>query len=183
MSLSIRDMEPADLFACARMACASEIGERYGFEAGGLAARLAVALEAWKAQGTWAAREARAAQEARDRGVARQAEACPLFVAESEGALVGFAWIDPRGAFSSAPYLRLVAVAPGSRSSGVGAALLAQFESRTEAVGRDWCLLVSDFNERAQVFYERHGYRRIGVLPEFAHRGIDEVLMVKRRNG
>lgn len=155
MSLSIRSMTAEDAPACAAIACASEIGRRYGFEQGPLAANLSSAL----------------------------GSGAELFVAEAEGRIVGFAWIDPRGAFSSAPYLRLIAVDESLRSRGVGAALLAEFEARTAAVGRDYCLLVSDFNEGAQSFYERHGYRRVGALPDFARKGITEVFMVKRRIG
>jgi ribosomal protein S18 acetylase RimI-like enzyme len=102
-------------------------------------------------------------------------------VAEAEGGIVGFAWGEPKGAFASAPYLRLIAVSESSRGCGVGSVLLAEFESRTLRVGRDWCLLVSDFNKEAQAFYERHGYRRIGALEDFARAGIAEILMVKRR--
>jgi CubicO group peptidase (beta-lactamase class C family)/GNAT superfamily N-acetyltransferase len=150
---AIRTMVSADAPACAAIACASEIGRRYGFEAGALAAKLEAAL----------------------RGTGN------LFVADSGDAIAGFVWAEPLGAFSSAPYLRLIAVAESARGSGVGSALLAEFEARTASVGRDWCLLVSDFNEGAQSFYERHGYRRVGVLPDFAVPGIAEVLMTKPR--
>jgi Beta-lactamase class C and other penicillin binding proteins len=142
------------------MACASEIGLRYGFELTSMAAKLAAATTV-----------ASATTVARDQ----------LFVAESDEGLLGFAWIDLRGAFSSAPYLRLIAVDEAKRGYGVGAALLEEFESRGACVGRDYCLLVSDFNVRAQAFYERHGYRKAGELPDFAVPGIAEVLMVKRR--
>ncbi len=148
-------MTSADTPACAEMACASDIGARYGFEAGALAGEMAAAI-------------------------GRGAE---LFVAEKAGRTVGFAWAEPRGAFASAPYLRLIVVAESERGSGVGAALLSEFERRTAHVGRDWCLLVSDFNKPARRFYERRGYRKAGVLPDFARPGIAEILMVKRRAG
>lgn len=150
----IRDMAEADAPACAAMVCASVVGERYGFKPESMAAVLRSAL----------------------------GSGSRLFVAEADGRLAGFAWIDPRGAFSSAPYLRLIAVDESIRGSGVGAALLAEFESRTSDVGRDWCLLVSDFNEPAQAFYAKHGYRRAGELPGFAREGITEILMVKKRH-
>lgn len=155
MGISIRPMAAADAAPCALIACASEIGERYGFEPESLAATLRSALEGGG----------------------------ELFVAEAGGIIAGFAWIDPRGAFSSAPYLRLIAVDASLRGSGVGAALLAEFESRTASVGRDFCLLVSDFNLGAQAFYERHGYRKVGALPDFARPGITEVIMAKRPRG
>jgi ribosomal protein S18 acetylase RimI-like enzyme len=154
MKPMLRAMAPEDAPGCAAIVCASEIGERYGFEPERLAATLLSALASGSGE---------------------------LFVAEAGGALAGFAWIDPRGAFSTAPYLRLIAVDEDLRGSGVGAALLAAFETRTAAVGRDFCLLVSDFNLGAQAFYEKKGYRKAGALPDFAREGITEILMVKRR--
>ena len=153
MEASLRDMVAADAPACAAMVCDSEIGRRYGFEPTAMTASLEGAL----------------------------AKGGELFVAELEGRLAGFVWMDRRGAFSSAPYLRLVAVDGSLRGSGVGASLLEEFERRGAEVGRDFCLLVSDFNEAAQAFYERHGYRKVGELPDFAREGIAEVFMVKRR--
>jgi ribosomal protein S18 acetylase RimI-like enzyme len=165
--IMIRGMTEEDAPACARMVCSSLVGERYGFQPETMAAVLRSALSS----------------------------GAELFVAELPGAaagqgeqgeqatarLAGFAWIDPRGAFSSAPYLRLIAVDELLRGAGTGAALLAEFETRTAGVGRDWCLLVSDFNVAAQAFYTRHGYRKAGELPGFAREGITEVLMVKKR--
>jgi ribosomal protein S18 acetylase RimI-like enzyme len=146
-------MKKADAADCAAIACASTIGERYGFEPVSLAAVFSAALDSGG----------------------------EFFVAELEGRVAGFAWIDPHGAFSSAPYLRLIAVDESLRGSGVGSVLLAEFESRTASVGRDWFLLVSDFNVKAQAFYERHGYRKCGALPDFARPGITEILMAKKR--
>lgn len=152
----IRPMTAADAPFCARMVSESTIGERYGFSAAGMTATLVSALAAGG----------------------------EIFVAESEGRsegqIAGFAWIDRRGAFSSAPYLRLIAVAPETRGRGAGSALLAEFERRCASVGRDYCLLVSDFNEGAISFYSRHGYVKRGALPDFARPGITEILMVKR---
>lgn len=153
-------MEAGDIAACARMATDSEIGKRYGFSQDGMAATLSRALAA----GTL--------PEASER----------LFVAiDGTGKILGFAWIDLTGAFSSAPYLRLIAVDPLERGSGVGALLLEEFELKARSVGRDCCLLVSDFNTKARAFYARHGYQELCVLPDFARPGIGEVFMLKPR--
>ncbi len=149
----IRPMTAEDASVCSAIVCKSIIGERYGFGLEPMARTLSAAIESGG----------------------------ELFVAESAGTVVGFAWIDARGAFSSAPYLRLIAVDETLRGAGVGTALLSEFESRTKYIGRDWCLLVSDFNLSAQAFYEKKGYRRAGALPDFARPGITEILMVKKR--
>lgn len=159
MEVHIRDMVEADLGACAAMVTDSEIGLRYGFTREGMAGTLAAALTASGQPGS--------TQE--------------LLVAEAGASILGFAWIDLRGAFSSAPYLRLIAVDPQRRGSGVGALLLGEFETRGQVTGRYPCLLVSDFNASARAFYARAGYREIGILPDFARPGIGEVLMVKVR--
>jgi len=151
----VRPMTVDEARTCARIACDSVIGERYGLVESKLTETLAAA--------------ARAGGE--------------LVVAEEGGRVAGFTWIEPRGAFSTAPYLRLIAVDRAARGRGIGAALLGEFERRTADVGRDYCLLVSDFNEDAIAFYSRHGYRKAGELPDFARPGITEILMVKPRRG
>ena len=104
-----------------------------------------------------------------------------LLVAKNDERIIGFAWIDPKGAFSSAPYLRLLAVDENFRGQRVGSVLLDAFEENTRHIGRDYVLLVSDFNEQAINFYEKHGYTKMGALPDFAHEGITELIMVKKR--
>jgi ribosomal protein S18 acetylase RimI-like enzyme len=162
MPLLIDDAKLGDVEACARMACESEIGSRYGFERQALAGKMRDAL----ASGAIMV-------------VAREEHAVDSPHAVSEP--LGFAWIDPRGAFGSAPYLKLIAVDGTRRSAGVGAALLAEYERRTATIGKVWTLMVSDFNVRAIAFYERHGYENAGKLRDFAREGIAEILMVKKK--
>ncbi len=155
MTARLRPMSDDDAAACARIACDSPIGERYELKEDELAATLVAATRATG----------------------------QIVVAEDGGQIVGFVWIEPRGAFCSAPYLRLIAVSSAARGGGIGGVLLEEFERRTADVGRDWCLLVSDFNRKAIAFYVGHGYAKAGELPDFARPGITEVLMVKRRKG
>jgi ribosomal protein S18 acetylase RimI-like enzyme len=171
--IKVRDALPADFAACAAIAVDSEIGCRYGFEASGLEAKMTSA-QAAGAMVFVAENEAGADADSSDREGPAPASPAPR-------GLLGFAWVDPKGAFGSSPYLKLIAVDSSIRSSGVGAALLAEFERRTADRGRLWTLLVSDFNARAAAFYERHGYRIVGRIPDFAVDGVAEILMVKAR--
>lgn len=164
MPLLIDDVTLGDIDSCARIACESEIGKRYGFERAVLAEKMLAGL----ASGAIIV-------------VAREGAGTPDAGGAAPCGVLGFAWIDPRGAFGSAPYLKLIAVDPHKRSGGVGSALLAEFERRTRAIGKVWTLMVSDFNLRAAAFYEKHGYCKAGAIPGFAIDGVAEILMVKKK--
>jgi ribosomal protein S18 acetylase RimI-like enzyme len=91
----------------------------------------------------------------------------------------GFIRLHPRGVAGS-PYIASVAVTESERSLGVGAALLEAAEARFEGKARYLFLCVSSFNGRARAFYERHGYRFVGELPDYVIDGASEMLMGKR---
>lgn len=153
MNTIVRTMQNADISACVRIACASLLRDAYGFTE-----------EAW--------------QERLKKALALEENL--IFVAEHQQKIAGFAWAHPRGAFLAAPYLRFIAVAEDTRGLGIGSLLLDEYEKRTASVGKDFFLLVSDFNNPAIRFYEQHGYRQVGVLIDFAVDGIGEIIMVKK---
>jgi GNAT superfamily N-acetyltransferase len=103
-----------------------------------------------------------------------------LLVARERGEVLGFAWVVATRALDRAAYLRLLLVAEGRRSRGVGAALLAAAEQRARTKGcRHMLLLVTASNRRARAFYTHAGYRYVGNLPDFARPGITEATYVK----
>ncbi|MHB8417530.1 MAG: GNAT family N-acetyltransferase, partial [Myxococcales bacterium] len=93
--MTIRPMAAADVGALARLVAAAPLWQRYGY----LEPRCAADLSAALAEG----RDA-------------------LFCAEVAGAPAGLAWVLRRGTFGRSPYLKLLAVAEGSRGQGVGGA-------------------------------------------------------------
>jgi ribosomal protein S18 acetylase RimI-like enzyme len=101
-----------------------------------------------------------------------------LVIARMAAERCAFALVNPRG-LAGSPYLASIAVAPAWRSRGVGAALLEFCEQRA-APARHFFLCVSSFNVRAQVFYERHGYRQVGEFSDYIIDGASEHLMHKR---
>jgi len=103
-----------------------------------------------------------------------------LLVAADGGALRGLAWFLTQGTLALGGYLKLIAMLPGAEGKGAGAALLAAFEAETARESRHAFLLVSDFNDGAQRFYERHGYVRAGALPGLVLPDVAEVLYWKR---
>ncbi len=104
----------------------------------------------------------------------------PVFVADLDGACVGFAWLLRKGMFGRSAYLRLIAVDPARRGERLGERLLRAFEDEARRSSPDAFLLVSDFNEAAQRFYLREGYEEVGRLADYVVPGIAEVLMRKR---
>lgn len=96
------------------------------------------------------------------------------------GAVVGFAWLIVTRALDRSAYLRLLLVAEGRQSRGLGAALLARGEREARRAGaRHLVLLVTKSNRRARSFYENHGYRHVGDLPGFVRPGTRESLYLK----
>ncbi|HOV94615.1 MAG TPA: N-acetyltransferase [Spirochaetales bacterium] len=156
-----------DIAACAAIACDSEIGRRYGFTQAGICASItkSIAGSGHFVVAKSAVTEKTEEQNAKD--------------AKAASHIAGFAWFEPEGAFAQAPYLKLIAVDSRLQSAGIGSKLLEAFETETAQFGRAWLLLVSDFNDKAAAFYERHGYERAGRLRNFAREGIDEIVMYK----
>ncbi len=103
-----------------------------------------------------------------------------VFVAECGGKIVGVLVLHLGGSFDG--YIQLVAVFPEFQSRGAGQPAYpicrgGEFFPRTQNV----FLSVSSFNGRAQKFYERLGYRRVGDLENFLVSGQSEILMRKTR--
>ena len=103
-----------------------------------------------------------------------------LLVAYERGDLVGLAWVVFTRALDRSAYLRLLLVAEGKQSRGVGASLLREAERRARAAqSRHFVFLVTSDNRRARGFYERSGYERVATLRGFVRPNIDESLYVK----
>lgn len=104
-----------------------------------------------------------------------------LILVAVEGAeVIGLAWIITTRALDRAAYLKLLLVAEGKQSRGVGAALLGDAERRVGTLGsRHMVLLVTTTNRRARSFYRAHGYRLVGDLPGFVRPRIGESLYAK----
>jgi ribosomal protein S18 acetylase RimI-like enzyme len=89
-------------------------------------------------------------------------------------------WCIPHGMFDRSPYLRWLAVHPDNAGGGIGAALLEAVETIARRYGDDIFLLAAEFNTGAHRFYERHGYVRYAILPNYVVAGVAELLYWKR---
>lgn len=102
-----------------------------------------------------------------------------LITADGEQIACGFAWVIPQGTFGRSPYLRLIGVRPDAAGSGIGSALLVEVERLSAEVASDVFLLVSDFNEAAQRFYQRHGFEQIGEVSGYVLPDVTELIFRK----
>ena len=102
-----------------------------------------------------------------------------LYVVLIGEACIGFAYIIPKGAFHSFPYLHIIAIKEEYRGQGVGKALLDYSEWIASEVADKIFLVVSDYNPEAKRFYERNSYQQLGEIPNLYRPGITEYLMTK----
>jgi len=100
-----------------------------------------------------------------------------LFVADA-GKPLGFILLHPKG-FLGSPYIAAIVVVEDLRGSRIGSRMLA-FAEGVFTGSRYVYLCVSSFNPRALALYERHGYVKVGELPDFIAHGYSEFLLCKR---
>jgi ribosomal protein S18 acetylase RimI-like enzyme len=112
-------------------------------------------------------------------GAAMDEGRCDLRVAvDRRDDVTGFAWLVPRGGFDRSGYLRLIAVGSGHRGAGVGRRLVEALEE-THLRHGGIMLLASADNTGARRFYERLGYRQVGLLPGYVVPDLDELIFFK----
>ncbi len=78
-------------------------------------------------------------------------------------------------------YVQTIATHPDWRGRGLGTQIMQFAEERIFRQSQNVFLSVSAFNRRAQTFYERLGYQRVGELPDFLVKGHSEILLRKTR--
>jgi ribosomal protein S18 acetylase RimI-like enzyme len=96
-----------------------------------------------------------------------------------EAKIVGVVILDLSGVLNG--YIQILAIHPDWRGRGIGAQMIAWAEARIFSQSPNVFLCVSSFNERAQRFYARLGYQRVGALPDFLTVGHAEIILRKTR--
>lgn len=100
-----------------------------------------------------------------------------LHVVRDEVGIAGFVILDLRGLLNG--YVQTLCVRADRRGTGLGAALLTAAELRILDQSANVFICVSSFNVRAQKFYARMGYERVGVMRDLVVIGHDEILLRK----
>jgi len=161
----IHRLQPADIDACADIVAGDPLWRRYGMT---------------RARAARAFRRALAVSGGGPgpRGLSLGAE---IAIARHRGQVVGFIWFRLDGTFDHSGYVRWIAVAPDSRARGIGRALMRYAEERIFRKGPNVFLMVSEFNRRAQGFYKRQGYIKVGAVDDYIVSGITERLYRKTR--
>ena len=78
------------------------------------------------------------------------------------------------------PYLEMLALLPGSQGLGIGACVLDWMGAEVAGRANSLWVCTSTFNTGALVFYERHGFVRVGDLDGLVGPDFTEILLRKR---
>ncbi|NOZ28144.1 MAG: GNAT family N-acetyltransferase [Chloroflexi bacterium] len=103
-----------------------------------------------------------------------------LHVALVGDQIAGFVWFLTQGTFAHSGYIRLLGVLPEFRGREIGTRLMLTAEAVIRRQSSSVFLLTSDFNEAAQAFYRKLGYRQVGAIPDYVVPGITELIFYKR---
>lgn len=105
-----------------------------------------------------------------------------LIVAKSDDVVVGFITIKPSGVGNIGSYIRMVAVHKDYRNIGVGEQLVKYIQDKAFEFGmKNIFLICSTDNIRAIRFYERVGFKQVGILDSLIVQKHDEVLFRRVR--
>ena len=117
--------------------------------------------------------------------LARPPAGWATFVAELDGAVVGFTSVGPSRDESGVGELYAIYVDPEHWSTGTGRALIERAEEQLRTTYRDVTLWVLEDNPRARAFYERAGWSVDGGRKAEARWGVraPEVRYRKRLTG
>lgn len=101
---------------------------------------------------------------------------------DADGVLRGYICFGPVPLTDYSYDIYWIAVAPHSSRRGLGTALLGAAEKTTVARGGRRIYLDTSSTapyEKARRFYEKSGYRRISILPDFYRKGDDKIIYMK----
>ena len=94
--------------------------------------------------------------------------------------VVGFTDYIEYGAFFFGSYLRLLAVHEDYRGQGIGTQLITRVEANVREQTPNLFLIATQENTVAHHFYQKIGYKHVGMLPDFVVPGITEFIFWKR---
>ena len=102
-----------------------------------------------------------------------------LIARTAEGEIAGVMVVLMEG-FAELPYLALLGVKKKYRGMGIGKKFLSVFIGLAEQSGApNMFIMTSTFNIRAKQLYESVGFKKIGIIPDYLIKGIDEIIFVR----
>ncbi len=100
-----------------------------------------------------------------------------VYIAKENDQLLDFIIVQMAGTFKG--YIQSIAITENARGKGIGTTLIAFAEKRILSVSPNIFICVSSFNIKAQHWYFKLGYEKIGVLKDFIVKDYDEILLRK----
>ncbi len=112
--------------------------------------------------------------------IIKNLKSAKLLVAKSGSRVVGFAIYTT--SFLNGFYLKQIVIDSEYRGVGIGKKLMKNLEKETFKTKKVLYLCVTDFNRSAQKFYKDQGYQKVGVLRDYALKGVHEFLLRKTKS-
>jgi ribosomal-protein-alanine N-acetyltransferase len=100
-----------------------------------------------------------------------------VYIAQANNEIIGFMILMMKGFLVG--YIQTICVAPEYRNKGIGAHMMNYAEKRICKESHNIFLCVSSFNKKAQRFYKRLNYKKIGELKDYIVAGHSEYLLRK----
>ena len=100
-----------------------------------------------------------------------------LYLGFVDNQLIGFLLLDMQGAFTG--FIKSIAIIPKWRNHGFGSQFIAFAEERIFNERPNVFMTVSSFNTKAQILYQRLGYKTIGELKNYIISGHSEIILRK----
>ncbi len=100
-----------------------------------------------------------------------------VYIVENDKDIIGTFALQTKGAFNG--YLKSIAIKKEWRGKQIGRIMMDFIEKRIFSLSSNVFLCVSSFNKKAQNFYQKLGYKKVGVITDYLVEGYDEILMRK----
>ncbi|MDH5365892.1 MAG: GNAT family N-acetyltransferase [Cyclobacteriaceae bacterium] len=102
-----------------------------------------------------------------------------VYVLKVEKEIAGVVVLQMQGPFPG--YVKAIVIDGKWKGKGYGRLLLEFSEQRVFKESPNVFLCVSSFNDKAQPFYQKMGYQKIGVIENYLISGLSEILMRKTK--
>lgn len=103
-----------------------------------------------------------------------------IYIAEEEGEFLALGTLRINGLANMGAYIRMLIVKEEFRGEGIGAKMIEYLNKIASQQVPNTFLICSVENKKAQKFYEKLGFKQVGIMKDLVINGHDEILYRKK---